>query len=265
MAPKPIEAQGSALLSLPPELRYYIWELSVVKPKPLISYVVNKPIWKRFSEADGERLEIEDEAYPKLPAIALACRQIYQEVPPIFYGKNTFIFTEGEIFGSMNSHSVVSKWESAKTHRRIYPSEEDYRPGLSIWKFRQYSNVSQLALLRHVILEFRIPDANYSFQHEEHPAMVEAKLQRDGQVEVRFGGCLEEICVCKLKQELELFSEVDSQGLFKKYEDESLLLEYMLRSSKLRSSLKYPSRYEKTCDACGKQFDAESILDLFSS
>lgn len=94
------------LLKLPPELRNYIWEYVVVKDRPIV-------LWRphqrarvpesrlrsgnlvKHHQADDERRRQSTRL-----AVAFTCRQIYLEVTPIYYGKNTY---RPRLFGWLDS------------------------------------------------------------------------------------------------------------------------------------------------------------------
>lgn len=84
------------LLELPPELRNYIWEYVVVKDRAIVlwrphqrarvpeSRLRSGNFMKHHQEDDERRRQ------STRLAVAFTCRQIYLEVTPIYYGKNTY-------------------------------------------------------------------------------------------------------------------------------------------------------------------------------
>lgn len=70
----------SPLLSLPAELRNYIWELVVVRDQPIDA----TPVAQYISPSYVQGLV-------KQPPLSQVCRSVRQEVVSIFYGSNDFI------------------------------------------------------------------------------------------------------------------------------------------------------------------------------
>ena len=73
VAPTKAEHRSNSLLTLPPELRNYIYALAVMEDEPNIAYIVEKPVRRRnTTDGKGEgRLDLKRTIHPTLPGILL--------------------------------------------------------------------------------------------------------------------------------------------------------------------------------------------------
>lgn len=87
----PEPPRRAELLNLPVELRLMIYHYVVVSPKPLTAAKCSdeRPI---FTEYGGVVERMVSRRLPAEPALSMTSRQIRDEVLPLFYDKNVFIF-----------------------------------------------------------------------------------------------------------------------------------------------------------------------------
>ena len=101
------------LLQLPPEIRNYIWEYVAIKDRAILLYEPNQRGRVPESRLRSGNLikhhqEDDERRWPSTQlAVAFTCRQLYLEVTPIYYGKNTFRLPE--IFELLGGGSQVVK------------------------------------------------------------------------------------------------------------------------------------------------------------
>ena len=93
------------LTSLPPELRSLIYRYAVVADQPLIAFFDCQAKQKPADSADTKRVSYHYKLLPARPELASTSRQLRDEVLPIFYGGNTFIFSLDSMFCN-----VIGRW-----------------------------------------------------------------------------------------------------------------------------------------------------------
>ena len=209
-----------SLLTLPPELRNYIYALAVVKDKPVIAHTCNKPV-HHLTRGGKHRLKMKAIAYPKLSGISLACRQTYQEASAIFYSHNEFVYYE-----EFSWDSSFERWLKGMRKRH----QDHMTPNL-----------------KRMTIEFTSYSPHPRAIHSE--AEVEAKWNRDGQVEARFGGSLDMACICKLLKDLKNFNDTLTKS---QQSPRNPVLEYLSESTQLRSKFNFLEDTIARCSKCGR-------------
>ena len=115
------------ILKLPPEIRHGIWYFTVVTDRPIaVKYHERQALAAQIRPStlrSGKRMEAHHNDDVKrmnsFLAVAFTCRQIYQEVAPIYYSKNNFFFKHpceyarrydwtSDFVGSIGEHNARS-------------------------------------------------------------------------------------------------------------------------------------------------------------
>lgn len=145
------------VMDLPPEVRNRIWEFAVVCDKPILvlnhesdRLAKDKPPKKLRS---GKQIESPKQDHlataTSLLAIAFTCRQLYLEVTPLYYSKNTFNFKRPDCHARCRCHERLADFTRAIGKEKagsitsviVTPNQQQARdlsflPGLRRLEFR---------------------------------------------------------------------------------------------------------------------------------
>lgn len=165
----------TTFLDLPAELRNHIYELALVDDEPLIAYI-GKRIVRCDSDSTYHHYAVsQSKAFPEVPQLAQANRQIRKEALAVFYGQNTFIFSYA-----------------------LDPECHPFR-----WFYRHSANRPVPANFGSAMVEFFVakPGMHGGFTMRE--ASIKFMFSGEGEVVMAFCGALADQCTCGLARSLE--------------------------------------------------------------
>lgn len=153
-----------SLLDLPAELRNQIYQLAVVEKKPI---TVTQRIPHTFTTYYLKP--------PERPALAQTCKQLQQEVLPVFFGQNTFVLDLPRGHSPQAWRELIRAW---------------------IRRYRAYVHlIRSVGAVEH--LHRRIPATTGARAFRQVSSYVSVTMLGSGEyTEVWLGGELEEQCVC---------------------------------------------------------------------
>ena len=177
------------LTSLPPELRSLIYRYAVVADQPLIAFFDCQAKQKPADSADTKRVSYHYKLLPARPELASTSRQLRDEVLPIFYGGNTFIFSLDSMFCN-----VIGRW--VKLAQRA-PATSHIR-----------NVVLEFDVKRRALVVRRPRDKLSRFME---PAVIKISISNDAQApSFSLAGTLAEDCTCMLSQAWQAFTKFRS-------------------------------------------------------
>ena len=215
-------SDGTGLLDLPAELRNLIYHFAVVNEKPI---KIIQDEWRGEAEA------------PKQPALAMTCKQIRDEVLPVFYGANTFVYDPaGDIVQSCQR--VTESWIQA------------CEPYVNFIR-----SVGVTAHLEQAGSYYESGEERYYGWTEIECYITATLIEGQEWVELWLGGELEDQCICSMEQRRWDSSPEDKWS-------PSSFIEYAIRQC--REDLVHRLRGRKrACSICGCRRGLKDESGLF--
>ncbi|KAK5727883.1 hypothetical protein LTR17_012426 [Elasticomyces elasticus] len=199
------DQSGSRLLSLPAELRELIWKLVLTQPGPIAAYMGHRTVLRNapepfYAQDPDEQMRAfrQSQAFPRLPPLALVCKDFGEEIVVYYLRHNIFQFH----INDKNDYQVFEWLDKVqKLCETLIPFD-----GINIY-------IAAPHLTLRVGFPVRTPISNLEYAIVEYKLIGMLGSRTDDLMDVRLGGALLKECICWARRGVRATRDTADYGL----------------------------------------------------
>ncbi|KAK3624443.1 hypothetical protein LTR22_023976 [Elasticomyces elasticus] len=200
-----MDQSGSRLLSIPAELRELIWKLVLTHPGPIAAYMGHRTILRNapepfYAQDPDEQMRAfrQSQAFPRLPPLALVCKDLGKEIVVYYLRHNIFQFH----INDKNDYQVFEWLDKVeKLCDTLIPSD-----GINTY-------IAAPHLTLRVGFPVRTPISNLEYAIVEYKLIGTLGSRTHDLMDVTLGGALLKECICWVRRGVRATRDTAGFGL----------------------------------------------------